>query len=78
MRVSPKIGTAVRAPCGEGGPPAYCVREGTSPFTASRGSQTGRRRPNGYALRCENSFSTGTPTLCRARDAQSWWKNSST
>ncbi|GAA2518461.1 hypothetical protein GCM10010423_08080 [Streptomyces levis] len=32
----------------------------------------------GYALLCENSFSTGTPTLCRAREAQSRWKNSST
>lgn len=31
-----------------------------------------------YALLCENSFSTGTPTLCRAREAQSRWKNSST
>ncbi|GAA3116464.1 hypothetical protein GCM10017687_32490 [Streptomyces echinatus] len=31
-----------------------------------------------YALLCEKSFSTGTPTLCRAREAQSRWKNSST
>lgn len=35
-------------------------------------------RRSGYALLCENSFSTGTPTLCRAREAQSRWKNSST
>lgn len=27
---------------------------------------------------CENSLSTGTPTLWRAREAQSRWKNSST
>ncbi|CAM5373790.1 hypothetical protein STENM36S_00835 [Streptomyces tendae] len=31
-----------------------------------------------YALLCEKSFRTGTPTLCRAREAQSRWKNSST
>ncbi len=31
-----------------------------------------------YTLLCENSFNTGTPTLCRAREAQSRWKNSST
>lgn len=31
-----------------------------------------------YTLLCENSFSTGTPTLWRAREAQSRWKNSST
>ncbi len=31
-----------------------------------------------HTLLCENSFSTGTPTLCRAREAQSRWKNSST
>lgn len=34
-------------------------------------------RPSAYSL-CAKSLSTGTPTLCRAREAQSRWKNSST
>ncbi len=46
-----------------------------------RGADAAGRRvpaPPTYALLWENSFSTGTPTLCRAREAQSRWKNSST
>ncbi len=37
-----------------------------------------RRPPHAQSLLWLNSLSTGTPTLCRARDAQSRWKNSST
>lgn len=37
-----------------------------------------RNRDPAHALLCENSFRTGTPTLWRAREAQSRWKNSST
>lgn len=48
-------------------------RHRTAPPTALTGNQAER-----YALLWENSFSTGTPTLCRAREAQSRWKNSST
>ncbi|GHG96676.1 hypothetical protein Srubr_44380 [Streptomyces rubradiris] len=51
------------------------------PVRRGRTGRGGRARPHaapGYALLWENSFSTGTPTLCRAREAQSRWKNSST
>ncbi len=62
------------------------MRSGTGRLARTRAPRThrdpnGARRPalrSGYALLCENSFSTGTPTLCRAREAQSRWKNSST
>ncbi len=62
------------------------MRSGTGRLARTRAARThrdpnGARRPaprSAYALLCENSFSTGTPTLCRAREAQSRWKNSST
>ncbi len=59
---------------GVGAPTLFQWRAGPC---QGRGAGT-RRRAEGYALLCENSFSTGTPTLCRAREAQSRWKNSST
>ncbi|GGR96045.1 hypothetical protein GCM10010236_58320 [Streptomyces eurythermus] len=46
--------------------------------SATRDPRPAREGPHAYALLWENSFSTGTPTLCRAREAQSRWKNSST
>ncbi|GAA2236796.1 hypothetical protein GCM10010104_34600 [Streptomyces indiaensis] len=46
--------------------------------TATDGPHPAHPAIRPYALLCENSFSTGTPTLCRAREAQSRWKNSST
>ncbi|GHC54304.1 hypothetical protein GCM10010309_12510 [Streptomyces violaceochromogenes] len=65
---------------------AYCVRAAGLPIRGAGNRADGHGRPAPgnpplilpYALLCENSFSTGTPTLCRAREAQSRWKNSST
>lgn len=62
------------APRGRDQPPRARIPKPTAPpHGASRPSPAGT-----YTLLCENSFSTGTPTLWRAREAQSRWKNSST
>ncbi|GAA2251839.1 hypothetical protein GCM10010415_09630 [Streptomyces atrovirens] len=57
-------------------------RSGTAVFALSPESRESRESRESaapaYALLCEKSFSTGTPTLWRAREAQSRWKNSST
>lgn len=71
---------------GPGGPRAvsaagWCGVRGRAPPTGGPRPSAGpppERGPLAYALLWENSFSTGTPTLCRALDAQSRWKNSST
>ncbi|GAX58989.1 hypothetical protein SO3561_10564 [Streptomyces olivochromogenes] len=56
--------------------PATCGPHPTDPGGPHDVHAHARREP--YTLLCENSFSTGTPTLWRAREAQSRWKNSST
>lgn len=68
------------SPAGPGGPRAvsaagWCGVRGRVRPSAGPAPERG---PLAYALLWENSFSTGTPTLCRALDAQSRWKNSST
>lgn len=51
--------------------PAWSLRFGRRPGADPD------RAASAYSL-CAKSLSTGTPTLCRAREAQSRWKNSST